>query len=121
MRGRIGIVRIGGERERGIYTESSRGVKVGSVNGVVVRENIGAVNASCLDRMIRQNLCLDQCREGYSFFYSLFSFQNLYVTLCLNSQKDYARPRRETTLRFGDESLNFEISDGLVRENNRLI
>ena len=109
------------ERERGIYTESSRGTEVGSINGVVVRENIGAVNASCLDRMIRQNLCLDQCREGYSFFYSLFSFQNLYVTLCLNSQKDYARPRRETTLRFGDESLNFEISDGLVREKTRLI
>ena len=63
MRGRIGIVRIGGERERererGIYTEASRGAEVGSVNGVVVRENIGAVNASCLDRMIR--LCVEHC------------------------------------------------------------
>lgn len=28
-------------------------------------------------------------------FSSLFSFQNLCVTLCLNSQKDCARPRRE--------------------------
>ena len=116
------------ERERGIYTESSRGTEVGSVNGIVVRENIGAVNASCMDRMIRKNLCLDRCREGYSFFSSLFSCQNLCVTLCLNSQKDCARPRREkkrTTseleMRVGDESLNFEISDGLVREKNRLI
>ena len=114
------------ERERGIYTESSRGAEVGSVNGVVVRENISAVNASCLDRMIRQNLCLDRCREGYSFFSSLFSFQNLCVTLCLNSQKDCARPwvgdeRKSSEMRVGDESLNFEISDGLVREKNRLI
>ena len=83
------------ERERGICTESSRGTEVGSVNGVIVRENISAINASCLDLMIRQNLCLDRCREGYSFFSSLFSFQNLCVTLCLNSKKDCATPRRE--------------------------
>jgi len=35
----------------------------------------GTVNASCLDR----------CHEGYSFFSSLFSFQNLCVTLCLKA------------------------------------
>ena len=85
------------ERERGIYTESSRGAEVGFVNGIVMRDNIGAVNTSCLDR----------CREGDSFFSSLFSFQNLCVTMCLNSQKDCARPwvgdeRKSSEMRVGD-------------------
>ena len=113
------------ERERGIYTESSRGTEVGSVNGVVV-------NASCLDWMIRKNLCLDWCREGYSFFSSLFSFQNLCVSTLKKIAQGLGGKRRGTTLRVGDErkssemgvgneSLNFEISDGLVREKNRLI
>ena len=83
------------EERGGMYTESSRGAEVGFVNGIVMRDNIGAVNTSCLDRMIQQNLYLDRCCEGYSFFSSLFSCQNLCVTLCLNSQKDCARPRRE--------------------------
>ena len=65
------------------------------------------------------NFCLDRCREGYSFFYSLFSFQNLCVTLCLNSQKDCARPRREKKRNnfeswrwekiLGDESWRWEF------------
>ena len=65
------------------------------------------------------NFCLDRCREGYSFFSSLFSFQNLCVTLCLNSQKDCARPRREKKRNnfeswrwekiLGDESWRWEF------------
>ena len=87
MRGRIGIVRIGGER--GIHTESSRGAEVGSVNGIVVRENIGAVNASCLDRMIR--LCVEHC----VYFVPIHFFFLFPKSMYLNSQKDCTRPRRE--------------------------
>ena len=54
------------------------------------------------------NFYLDQCCEGYSFFFSLFSFQNLCVTLCLNSQKDCARPRREKK-RNNFESWRWEL------------
>jgi hypothetical protein len=40
------------ERERERSTEASGGAELGSVNGVVVGENVGAVYASGLDRMV---------------------------------------------------------------------
>ena len=67
------------------------------------------------------NFCLDRCREGYSFFSSLFSFQNLCVTLWRETTLRVGDERKSSEMRVGDESLNFEISDGLVREKNRLI
>ena len=58
-------------------------------------------------------------------FFLLFSLAKISVLLCVSTLKKIAQglggKRRETTLRVGDESLNFEISDGLVREKNRLI
>ena len=58
-------------------------------------------------------------------FFLLFSLSKISVLLCVSTLKMIVQglggKRRETTLRIGDESLNFEISDGLVREKNRLI
>ena len=69
-------------------------------------------------------------------FFLLFSLSKISMLLCVSTLKKIAQglggKRRETTLRVGDErkssemgvgneSLNFEISDGLVREKNRLI
>lgn len=69
-------------------------------------------------------------------FFLLFSLAKISVLLCVSTLKKIAQglrgKRRETTLRVGverkfsemrvgDESLNFEISVGLVREKNRLI
>ena len=58
-------------------------------------------------------------------FFLLFSLSKISVLLCASTLKKIAQglggKRREITLRVGDESLNFEISDELVREKNRLI
>ena len=69
-------------------------------------------------------------------FFLLFSLSKISVLLCVSTLKKIVQglggKRRETTLRVGDErkslemrvrdeSLNFEISNELVREKNRLI
>ena len=69
-------------------------------------------------------------------FFLLFSLSKIFVLLYVSTLKKIVQglggKRRETTLRVGDErkssemgvgneSLNFEISDGLMREKNRLI
>ena len=45
------------ERDRERETERSRGAEVGAKDGVVVREEVGAVDASGLDGMVR--LCVE--------------------------------------------------------------
>ena len=78
------------ERERGIYTKSSKGAEVGFVNGIVVRENIGAVNESYLDRMIR--LCVEHCVYFVPIhFFLLFSLSKISVLLCVLTLKKIAQ------------------------------